>query len=391
MWGNGQIRSPREEEPAADRKARYVRNFVLAFTTIGVGCVIIYSFYASLSWAWLKILGVGALIGAASFAIGGLLGFLFGIPRFADPQNPDAKREGRANSGDSQTAYRPNTNLEQISDWLTKIIVGVGLVELKGAPYLLQRLAYFLGSAFVSVGTPRNDEIAISIAILFSISGFFLSYLMARLFLQGALIAAESPIDKKIAQTVDKLGQTVATQPIPAIGAPIAKAQLEAGEKIKELSLEADIGSLRKRLLAIAAEYERQRSEMPSGDERTSKMEALVSQLRALAPSTYPLLDEMAAGDTAGKRLAAIAMLQVKPQPDYLGWLADRVTGEKPFIGYQAALALLYAVEKLGPKYRQAVLKAVLQAQAALAEKGLVDTDRMEVLERARKAASDVS
>lgn len=60
------------------------------------------------------------LIASASFLAGGLVGFLFGIPR--------AVQGSTAPSGATQ--YQANTNLEQVSDWLTKIIVGVGLVQI---------------------------------------------------------------------------------------------------------------------------------------------------------------------------------------------------------------------------------------------------------------------
>ena len=59
-------------------------------------------------------------IGSSSFLIGGLVGFLFGIPR--------AVQGSTAPTGAAQ--YQANTNLEQVSDWLTKIIVGVSLVEI---------------------------------------------------------------------------------------------------------------------------------------------------------------------------------------------------------------------------------------------------------------------
>ena len=46
---------------------------------------------------------------------GGAIGFLFGIPKILQLENPAA----------TVTAYRqqPNTNLEQISDWLTKLLL----------------------------------------------------------------------------------------------------------------------------------------------------------------------------------------------------------------------------------------------------------------------------
>ena len=69
-------------------------------------------------------LGSGLFLAGASTLVGSLAGFLFGVPvREREPGTDDT---GSANRS---IGYRPNTNLEQISDWLTKIIVGIGLVQ----------------------------------------------------------------------------------------------------------------------------------------------------------------------------------------------------------------------------------------------------------------------
>jgi hypothetical protein len=57
--------------------------------------------------------------GAAGFT-GGLLGFIFGVPKTL------AVGSRTAGGGPANTS-RTNTNLEQISDWLTQILVGAGL------------------------------------------------------------------------------------------------------------------------------------------------------------------------------------------------------------------------------------------------------------------------
>src|SRR4051794_33887578 len=77
---------------------------------------------ASASDRWL-FFGSAVLFGLAAEACGGLLGLLFGVPRTIDP-------EGGERKGAARVSYGANTNLEQISDWLTKILVGLGLTQL---------------------------------------------------------------------------------------------------------------------------------------------------------------------------------------------------------------------------------------------------------------------
>ncbi len=97
----------------------------------------------------------------ACFVVGALFGFLFGIPRVLqrDPQ-PDGvhPRLEAAGSLPSRPAYQlmVNTNLDDVSDWFTKIVVGVGLVELRKVPGLLFRLASMIAGELASISTlPR--------------------------------------------------------------------------------------------------------------------------------------------------------------------------------------------------------------------------------------------
>ncbi len=78
--------------------------------------------------------GVGGVAAVTIVAalVGAMLGFLFGIPTRvsaagAAPAPPPAG--GASAGGTGKTAWQSSTNLTQVSDWLTKIIVGVGLVE----------------------------------------------------------------------------------------------------------------------------------------------------------------------------------------------------------------------------------------------------------------------
>ncbi|MFC7475421.1 DoxX-like family protein [Dankookia sp. GCM10030260] len=84
------------------------------------------------------LLGVRANLPTAAMwmmmclAVGGLLGFLFAVPRV------NARAESRA-------ALVPNRNIEAISDWLTKILVGLGLVNFKDIAAFVAGTAATLG------------------------------------------------------------------------------------------------------------------------------------------------------------------------------------------------------------------------------------------------------
>ncbi len=149
---------------------------------------------------------VSALIWSFGFCASGmLLGFLFGIPRTLPsgtvnaPQNNgsglnktqtnDTAGPANTNSIVSETLHTSaaapheiNSNLVEVSDWLTKIIVGVGLVELKNLPAAARSVAEFVAPSLEiadSVATP----IAGGIMLYFSVLGFLIGYLLTRIYL----------------------------------------------------------------------------------------------------------------------------------------------------------------------------------------------------------------
>jgi hypothetical protein len=211
---------------AADSTERDARTVGLAMLfALGIGSLAAIcwnpSFWAAaLMWA------------SASTAVGLLLGFLFGIPRSLaksglpagggpsngagagdgkpDAGKPDASQTGdgtpvagassagqtggvppvasQSNAGQpadgqSKTPAGVNTNLEEISDWLTKIIVGVSLVELTKALAQLQKAADLIAQG---LGGRTQESFAYALMVYFSISGFLGSYLLTRLYLQKA-------------------------------------------------------------------------------------------------------------------------------------------------------------------------------------------------------------
>src|SRR5207247_8409037 len=81
----------------------------------------------------LSIASIGLIAAGAAWLTGALLGFLFGIPHTRE----DLQQSDR---------YKPSTSLEQISDWLTKIIVGVSLTQLSNIPIKLGELARYIAS-----------------------------------------------------------------------------------------------------------------------------------------------------------------------------------------------------------------------------------------------------
>jgi hypothetical protein len=84
------------------------------------------AFVAGAGWEnWVNRVLTFCAVAGACVLCGGCAGFLFGIPRAGKQQLKEDE------NGVGSHYYSDNTNLEDISDWLTKIIVGLTLVKFR--------------------------------------------------------------------------------------------------------------------------------------------------------------------------------------------------------------------------------------------------------------------
>jgi hypothetical protein len=134
----------------------------------------------------------------------------------------------------------------------------------------------------------------------------------------------------------------------------------------------------------LCDEYVRVRREMKPGPSRTQRMADIFEKMKTHAPSIQPALEMLKRDESAGRRLAAVAILQVFPRKAALKWLADRLDpeAEAPFVGYHAAQALLQAVRSLPSNDRQQ-LQTQLHRALELAQRNSNDPPRIRTLERA--------
>ncbi len=180
------------------RRHRWAWRLSWQLPLLFVAVVALWAYGATTTWSarW-TALGSMLLVAAAAMAVGGLLGFLFGVPKVlsegggtdtaAEPGAPPAVQGTVTNA--VRGGVTANTNLEQISDWLTKILVGVGLVQLGRAPDAFGRLVGNLTDAF---GMPAGAHVIGSVLVAFAVVGFLDAYLLTRLALTGAFDDVES-------------------------------------------------------------------------------------------------------------------------------------------------------------------------------------------------------
>jgi len=194
IFTNSKIASDKDKPIISDSGRALITIGMSVF--IGLLAIIIYALQASSFTQYVSYATIGLMVSGASLLIGGLLGFLFGIPRtLQNDRSFELVSKNEIPSPDKEDPninYRANTNLEQISDWLTKILVGVGLTQITVIPDKLLRIA-----KRVSTGLGNSDGsqiFALAIILFFIICGFLFGYLWTRLFLPGAFRQADLSI-----------------------------------------------------------------------------------------------------------------------------------------------------------------------------------------------------
>jgi hypothetical protein len=187
-----------ENTPKTSREAQRLRDLnitsrVLA-TAFAIGCIFVWLRFAipnllngTAPKAWITTgqTFTALLWAAAWFAVAFVFGFLFGIPKALQspskltPTGTPTDPHSDDTAGKDANQLKVNTNLEEISDWLTKILVGATLTQLIKIPGAIRNAADFMAS---TAGGTGPVPFAAAILLYFSAIGFFAGYVMTRMF-----------------------------------------------------------------------------------------------------------------------------------------------------------------------------------------------------------------
>jgi hypothetical protein len=196
----GYVSSNRSDENKETSKGKSILFVSLILFS---GAVILCTYSLSLGVdRFLSVISIATMIAFSSAIVGAFIGFIFGIPRTPASKDPDN--------------IAANTNLEEISDWITKIIVGVSLVQLNQISGGIIELGHTLSKALGD--TPTSFVFAISTLIFYFVGGFFLGYLWSRIYLPKILRASleEGRLRQELSETKTELIETKSKQDLQA-------------------------------------------------------------------------------------------------------------------------------------------------------------------------------
>jgi hypothetical protein len=193
---------------------------------------------------------VEMLVGLAAGSVGGFLGFLFGLPRAPTPVEDDAANRSAdgALPARPETAatlrYRPSTNLEQVSDWLTKILIGAGLVQLGSMSAGLGALGSVVAGGSAPP-LPWASVVAQVVIVVFFVVGFLAGFLWTRIDYGEIQARADRDIvdvyavvRSVVQPKLDQMSEDLSTQATLATQAAEAARELEGRVSTQEATVD---------------------------------------------------------------------------------------------------------------------------------------------------------
>jgi hypothetical protein len=166
------------------------------------------------------------------------------------------------------------------------------------------------------------------------------------------LFGVKVEIEAELSKSAEQAAVTLSRAP--------SQDELDRADKVEKIAKQ-DVVLVRQEVDALALEYENTRALMPSGDKRTRRMEVVVSKMRTVGRVAYAIRYELIESPSPGRRLQAVACLQVIPDYELLDWLASRVRAEKPFIGYHAVIAMIWAARDAHAREHVKAIEAAYQ------------------------------
>jgi hypothetical protein len=374
-------------EPGANDRgdAAHVGVLVVPPLTLALGLVAAegvraYEPFAMLLWA------------VASLCVGSATGFLFAIPRSgalpADLRLPGAMDEAREApqlaARDRRSSARPNTNLEEISDWITKIIVGLTLVNLEKVSRLLSDVGVAAATSFTSRPDGAAASFATAMLCAFAVLGFLSGYLYTRLVLQGALVRSDFALGTDWERVLTEENAKRDADPVDdaARHALPTLEQVRSAQRVQDVAAVQPPAVVLQRLKRLASEYDEIRRTMSPGRARTLAMTEVTHRMSTLALAARPYLADLTRSESPGERLSAVVTLKFGLDPDYIDWLMSRLTAEAAFVAYHAASALLGGARLAGPATRRRIRLEIERIREEMRVRNLGDEHVQRLLEQ---------
>lgn len=199
--------------------------------------VILVSFYLSFPKdGYFQVFTMLAVM-AAYYLAGCAVGFIFAIPKSAQgarqEQRVPIKESGnRLNPGEY---YNDNTSLEEISDWLVKIIIGLSLTQFSYLKDTVESAANSIAAIFPCIPNGQGCKsffvFTYAIIIFYSVGGIIIGYLWTRIDFPKILTKSKGELE--LIAKLEKQNKTMVRM-INDPGSPVRMNELPQTESLDD-------------------------------------------------------------------------------------------------------------------------------------------------------------
>jgi hypothetical protein len=131
--------------------------------------------------------GIITIWAAAYFLLGALVGCIFGVPK-AVSEHPAATNTNKGNNiGNIDAeekraikAKKSSTNLTDVSDWLSKVVLGAGLVQLYKIPGFVLHVAAVMSPGIILEQGENSKILCAGIVVYYTSFGLIAGYFIMR-------------------------------------------------------------------------------------------------------------------------------------------------------------------------------------------------------------------
>jgi hypothetical protein len=343
-----------EEADKVEQRQKRTMRLLSGVAMAGLVASVAYSLQFELSM-FPSVLATAIILASGSAMAGGLLGFLFGLPRGRRAESQPLRQSsaqspataipsnGTLNTG-REAATRPNTNLEDISDWLTKILVGVGLTQLAAIGDALGRLANAVAPSLG--GADSSAAFGLALVLTFALTGFLVGYLWTRFYIPAAFERAESDVRDELRE----LREDTASN-FTALARKAATLPEQVQKQVEQTMQQPEVSTPQRavdRARDFAEEYDRARRSLPSGPARTFEMSRIVSSVRASAAELVLSEEDIRKlfKESEGGRIVALTLIAATHNAGFADLVREAILRPaSAFEQYQALQAAKALVE----------------------------------------------
>jgi hypothetical protein len=347
----------------------------------GIPILLLHALLGNTVAEGIQRLVLSLMLAGATLLCGGLVGFLFGFPRHRAEDGAGTPPGQTGGSGTGSSRYRANTNLEEVSDWLSKILLGVGLVQISQFSRMGDAIA---SQVIVGYGGGPADKVFImALLTYYLICGFLLGFLATRLVLATVFEAVDESqeLSEKIA-----LYDRIEEQLRPEERAELANRRRQAESRLANMLSEGE--GPRGELDRSAQEYETLRRQLPAGAERTMRLSELVARVRSLAQKASPTpqtIIRIFAKGGEGDRVVALSLLESVGSAQAASVVEEALENSRSsFEQYLAIRVARQLVDSLGEEQRRRWVELLGRLRSGQTQGVSItpDSDRWEPSER---------